>query len=452
LHGNICGRGWIGVEQVEDDLDIFATKIQVRDVDAAEIMHDPQSRQYDLSDAQYLIRRRQISRSLARLYWPDKEYELSQYYNEYDSKHQSDRQQSVHRLSILKRYVEILECYYRVYELRTLMFDAEAGLVHDVTDLPPEQVIAIARLYPNVEIIRKKRQVMKYARTAGSLKGVTLEADASPYDDNYFPYVPYFAYHTRDLDFGIPYQIMDAQREINKGDTQILHYINNLPKTKVITDNPEDADAFEQGRDITVLKGNYKIIEPPQFPLAFAQRSDRGMDKAKRISGISDDLRGLRAGGDSGVVVDIRRQQSLANISSLFDNLQWMAENISRLITSRIRQFMSEEHIGRVLGQKATPELVTVLKRLDVETYDFAIAQSPSSPTMRAENWAKIKDLMTIMPLPPDIVIEASDVVQKDQLLAMAKEAQEKQAQLQQLPAGGGLNQNAAVPQVRSAV
>ena len=299
------------------------------------------------------------------------------------------------------------------------MFDSAQGQIHDITDLAEEEIGAMIEMYPDVQVMRKKRQVMKFARTAGMLQGIHLDSGASPYEDNFFPYIPYFAYHTRDMDFGIVHNIMDAQREINKGDTQVLHWQNQFTKTRIVTDNPEDADTFEQGHDIAVLKGNYKIIPAVEYPVAFARRSETAEQKIKKISGVSDDLRGIKSGNDSGVVVDIRRQQSMSSILSLFDNLQWTAENMAPVMASRIRQFMTPEHIARVLGpEKATPEVIEFIKTRGTEVYDWAVSQAPSSPTLRAENWAKIKDLMAIMPLPPEVVIEASDIVQKDAVLA----------------------------------
>ena len=427
--GNICGRGWMGIEQVDDDLDIFRTKTIFSNVDAGEIRYDQKGRAYDLGDCDYLIRSRVLSRSLAKIVWDKKAYELSQFYSQLDSNYQSTRMDT--QWAAYRRSVEILECWYRVYELRTLLFDPNQGQVHDITDLPEEEMGAMLQMYPDVKVMRRKRQVMKFARVAGSNNGVFLDGGASPYEDNYFPYVPYFAYHTRDIDFGIVHNIMDAQREINKRDTQVLHFINQLPKTRVITDNQEDADMFEQGHDITVLKGNFKILDPPQFPLAYAKASETSERKMKVIANLPDDIRGVRGGSDSGVVVDIRRQQAMGGIASLFDNLQWTSENMAMVMASRIRQFMSPEHIARVLGQeKANPEVIQAMKTMTVETYDYAITQSPSSPTLRAENWAKIKDLMTIMPLPPEVVIEASDIVQKDAVLAdfeAKKQAMEQQ-------------------------
>jgi len=448
LNGNIAGRGWIGIEQVEDDLDLFGTKTLFSVVDTGEMRYDRKSRNYDLSDCDYLIRSRVLSRSLAKILWREKVYELSQYYSMLDGSYRSSRLYG----AMFKNEVEIFECWYRVYEMRTLAIDFEQGQIHDITDLKDEEIGGLIEQYPHLQIKQKKRQVMKYARTAGMLQGVHLDSGSSPYEDNFFPYVPYFAYHTRDMDFGIPHNIMDAQREVNKRDSQVLHYLNMLPKTRIITDNPEDADTYEQGADIAVLKGNYRIIPPPDYPLAYARASESGEAKLKKISGISDDLRGIKSGNDSGVVVDIRRQQSMSSIASLFDNLQWTSERMAKVMTSRVRQFLSHEQIARILGEeKANPEVIQAIKTLGVETYDFAIAQAPSSPTMRAENWAKIKDLMQIMPLPPEVVIEASDVVQKDQILAdfeAKKQAMEGQQIQEQAAASGGINPN-IVPEAR---
>ena len=103
-------------------------------------------------------------------------------------------------------------------------------------------------------------------RTCGATRNtsVLLEAGDSPYDDNYFPYVPFFAYRGRDIDYCIIRNLIDPQREVNKRDSQLLHLLNSAPKARVITDDPTLADKYEAGDEIlTVAKGTQHTIIPP---------------------------------------------------------------------------------------------------------------------------------------------------------------------------------------------
>lgn len=431
--GNICGRGWLAIEQQDDERDIFGTKTTIGIVDPAEIMYDRRSTKYDLSDSDYLLRIKIISRSEARIMWPDRDYELNQYYSMLDSRLASARLADS-RLTHLQKDVMILECWYRVREQLTFLLDSSTGQIHNASGFKLDQIRALKQINPNVQVVRRTVKSMRFIRTCGAINSVLLDAGPSPYDDNYFPYIPYFAYRGRDLDFGVIKNIKDPQREINKRDSQAVRALNTGVKTRVITSDATLADQLEDGRDIAVVQkgADFHIIPPPQLSTAHTSLAQANKEDLKRISGLPDDLRGFKeAAGDSGVVLDIRRQQGLQNITTLFDNLQWTAELCGKVILSRIRQFATPQQLARILGpEKGTPEIISALKQKDVEDYDMAIEQSPSSPTLRAENIAKIERLLAIMPgiIPPDIVVEAIDPPGKEQILSRMKNAAEAAA------------------------
>jgi len=442
LDGNICGRGWLGIEQIDDERNFFGTKTLISKVDPGEVMYDPKSAELDLSDADYLIRKRLIGRAKARTLWPDKEDELVYYFREIDSRIAASRGNAS---GLMKKDVPIAEFWYRILKTMAYLVDPMSGAIHDVSDIPRGELRAIVKTHPNLQVLNKHQRVMKFARTCGFNNDVVLDFGNSPYEDCCFPYVPYFAYRSRTLDFGIVKMVKDPQREVNKRDSGMLEYIIKMPKAKIISDDPTLADTFEQDSDIiTVAKGTqYNVIQPPQLPTSYAQLVANNKDDIKRISSISDDLRGIKQGNDSGVVVDIRRQQAMSSIFMLFDNLQATGELAGRVIMSRVRQYMSPEEIARIIGPQADPAVIQALKQQDVEAYDLTIEQSPSSPTLRMENFEKIKGVLAIMPelkpLVPDLIVESADVPQKEEWLnRMQNIQQQPPAPVNGVPNPGG--------------
>lgn len=439
--GNICGRGWIGIEQVDDERTFFGTKTIITRIDPGEILYDPKSKELDLSDADYLIRDRIIGRAKARMLWPDKQDQLQGYFSTLDSSLGSYRTNNIR--GMIKKDVLVREFWYRVLKTTSYLIDPLSGQIHDITDIGQAERNAIVKLHPNLQILHKHRKVMKFARTCGFTNDVVLDYGLSPYDDCYFPYVPYFAYRSRSLDFGVVKMVKDPQVEINKRDSQLMAYIISMPKAKIITDDPTLADTFEQGSEIiTIQKGaTYQVVPPAQMPAALAQIVAQNKDDIKRISSISDDLRGIKSGNDSGVVVDIRRQQAMSSIASLFDNLKSTAELAGRVLMSRIRQYMPAEEIARIIGPKAVPQAIQAIKQKDVEEYDFAIEQTPNSPTLRWENFEKIKQVLGLMPqlLPivSDIVIDSADIPNKEEWLSRMQQAASQPAPVSgQIPGG----------------
>jgi hypothetical protein len=175
------------------------------------------------------------------------------------------------------------------------------------------------------------------------------------------------------------------------------------------------------------------------------------MDGLKQISGISDDLRGIRGAGDSGVVVDIRRQQSLANVAPLFDGMARGTKQIAILLLSRMRQYMEEHEILQIIGDSynkikaddlmaagMSPEeaeaaaqeqnraytqaLAHVILADETAAYDIAVDQAQSSPTSKAEQIQKLQTLaQSGVLIPPEVTVEIVNPPKKEQIIAANK-------------------------------
>jgi len=423
MRGAISGRGWLGIEQIDSEKEIFGTTTLITVLDTGEVLYDRKSREFDLSDADYLIRVKTITRSEVRNNWPDKEKDLTAYFGFLDNDI-SKRNAPESRLSTMRRNVQIGELWYRVYKEVNIVVDSFNGGVHFVDDIPQEKIAEITQANPHLRVIKKHVKTMKLIRQCGlSSRGVLLDYGDSPYEDNLFPYVPFFGYRGRNHDFGVVKNLIDPQREINKRDSQILHMINTTPKTRIITDDSDLADRFEQGQDVVVTaKGaKFQLVPPPQFPEAHARMVESNKHDIKDISGINDNLQGNKSNSNEpGIVVSLRQKQGMTMVASLLKNLQASVELGSKLMLSRMRQFMKPEQIARILGEdtlKKYPGIVEMVLSKESEDFDIEVIQVPSSPTVRAENFVKLTQLMNLkIPIPPDVVIDASDVPQKEQI------------------------------------
>jgi hypothetical protein len=423
--GITSGRGWLGIEQVDSEKNLLETSTLFTVLDTNEILYDPKSKEYDLSDADYLIRIKTVTRSEVRANWPDKEKELTAYFGFLDEQI-SRRNAPESRLQIMRRHVQIGEHWYRVYKKVHIVIDSMNGTVHFVDDIPEERIMDAAQMNPGLQVMTKYVRVMKLVRQCGlSVRGVFLDGGDSPYDDNFFPYLPYFAYRGRNHDFGVVRNLRDPQREINKRDSQMLHLINQMPRTKVITDDADLADKFEQGEDVvTAGKGaKWDIIPHPQLPVAHAHLVESNKNDIRDISGVNENLQGQKmASNEPGIVVSLRQKQGMTMVAMLFDNMQDTVELATHIMLSRMRQFMMPQQIARILGPKIialAPELPTAILQKDVEEFDLEVIQVPSSPTVRAENFEKLEKLISLgIPVSPATVVEASDVPQKEQILA----------------------------------
>ncbi len=424
----ICGRGWLVCDQVYDDKDIFGTRTKITNADPGEITYDRKSHEHDLSDADYCRRQQFVNRGMAKLMWPDKEYELSLYYNWFNENNIDTKRTDQNLISSLRMNIMLNEFYYRVHVQKKFLIHEASGVIVNASDKTNEQIREYMYHVPDLKVVRRPGSEMRFAHTVGNpAAGVLLDYGKSPYADDYFPYIPDFAYRSRDIDFGIFKPIMDQIREGNKRTSQILHYINEMPKTRIITNDEELTNQFEQGEEIITVRDGFKftVVDPSKFPVALANLIIANGDDAKMITNITDDLKGVRKGQDSGAVVDTRKQSAMTAINSLFDNHMGSVELRGRIIMSRNRQFMSPAKFARLMGpKKADPEVINIIKARDTEDYDLSIALTPHTPGLRWENFQQIREMRKEFPeiVTPEVYIEASDVPQKDDMLANVKE------------------------------
>lgn len=445
LHKLICGRGWLVVNQEFDERDVFGTKTVIRNEDPAAITYDRKSMEPDLSDADYCRYKKIINRGLAKLLWPDKIYEINAYFDYLDSELEQRRLPDS-QMTMLRMNVVVSEFYYRTWVMKKYLLEPETGVIVDASQIEEEKIFLYKQQIPSLRVIRRPGRQMMMGHTVGNPgTGLLLSRGKSKFKHNYFPYIPDFAYRSREKDFGLVRPILDQIRESNKRSSQILNYLNEMPRTRIITDDPELAMKFENDEEIISAKKGSKwtIVQPSPFPDGLARLVIASGEDAKIILNVTDDLKGVRKGNDSGAVVDSRKQSALSAINSLFDNHMGSVELRTRVIMAMNRQYMSPAKLERIMGEKAAPEVISNIKARDTEEYDLSISLTPQTPGLRWENFQKIREMRSEFPevISPRTYVEASDVPQKDEILSEI-DAQE-QAMLEQINSG----QQPGVPQ-----
>lgn len=136
--------------------------------------------------------------------------------------------------------------------------------------------------------------------------------------------------------------------------------------------------------------------------------------------------------------------------------LQWVGLNHRVTLQEELAKMPEEQRamaMQRMMLQPGDPRLMQVI-RIENEVsdleVDITIEEGPDSPSMQAEQFQQLTQLAGALPpgtIPPDVIIAASSLRNKDQLLDMLKQQREAQAQQQQAQAP--IAQAHAVAEVR---
>jgi len=283
----------------------------------------------------------------------------------------------------------------------------------------------------------------------------------SPYADDQGrpedPYVLCSAFISRDGErYGAVRQLIGIQDEINKRRSKALHL---LSVRQVRSEKGAVEDVAAARRELARPDGWVETVPGfafevlPTGDMAQAQFSLLAEAKAEIDAvGANAALAGKVGESASGRAIQARQQGGQLELGPLFDTLRSWQHRTYRKVWGRVRQFWTgprwvrvtdepdaprwvginrpvtlADELVRELGQ-VPPELsgdarlatvVRVENRLAELDVDIVIGDAPDVVTLRQEQFTALADLARGgVPIPPEALIEASGLPDKDRLLA----------------------------------
>jgi hypothetical protein len=221
------------------------------------------------------------------------------------------------------------------------------------------------------------------------------------------------------------------------------------PKGGVWLSKGENADIESVRRTYSKAGFIGEYAGQPPIPVLPQQLSDGdmamlqfGIEAIMRITGVNAEMLGQTTQKTvSGRAIQSRQAGGLVGLGSVFMNWTETKTLIGQLIVRCIQQYYSPEKMDRIIGDAdrrlqalgfMTPDSVPPqvmyekfkqLKQIDM---DVVVSFQDASPTARAAQFTQLMQLASIgMPVPPPLIIEASDAPYKQEITAaLAKQGQ----------------------------
>lgn len=295
-------------------------------------------------------------------------------------------------------------------------------------------------------------------------------------DEHEWPLILASAYIDRDgKRYGLVQRYVSLQDEVNKRRSKSLHAINSK---RVIADQGAVADVEKARKEVHKPDGyiekqpgmEFEVQENFELSAAHFQLLQQA-ENALSITGPNAALLG-QSGSISGRAKELDQQGGAVQVSVLFDNIRDWQLRVARAVWARIRQYWDEEMFIRVtddenglkfvainqrvtqgdqaaeqfkqdpefqglpppekerviqnmaqdpamqapaVGPDGKPVMKNAVSELDV---DIIIDESPDAITIQAEEFQKLAELAKSgIPIPPDALIEASQIRNKKQIL-----------------------------------
>lgn len=336
-----------------------------------------------------------------------------------------------------KDYDEAVDLYGHAEALESTLAQ---GTTDDTYDDKPKFAVWADSKRKRVKI------VLIYYRRGGDwhwclfTKGGKLRGGKVPYlddeDRTECPLIMISAYVDRDNNrYGVVREMVSPQDEINKRRSKALHL---MTVNQVIAE--EGAVEDEQKAKNELAKPDGMVMVQPgmrfeiQKNLDLATAQFQLLQEAKSeidLMGPNASMAGKSDRGESGRAIIAQQQGGYIEMAPLTDRLNQFSKAVYRQVWNRIRQYWTEERWIRVTNDENRLRFVP-LNKTEVDEYgqptvrndvgrmmvDIIVEDVPDTVTIQQEQFDQLAQMAGAgVPIPPDVLIEASSLRNKDQLL-----------------------------------
>lgn len=428
---NLLIEGYGGVEVVVEQRRGML-EVAINRVRWEEIFYDPASREKDFSDAGYL---------------------------------------GIMKWMTLEQALDLYEGHYTGDgELEDVLQATMAGIGGSYDDRPSANFTWFDKKQKRVRIAQMYyRQRGKWHLCVFTGGGEILHQESPYLDEDGNPDCPLIlmtAYIDREnRRYGVVESLIPIQDEINARRARILQMALNRQTyglkgaVNVATLKKESADpAGHIEVDPDVAEG---AMQTGMKPFDFVPNGDQVAAQFSLLTeskeeidklGPNASLLGQLTGQQSGRAIMAQQRAGMAELAPLYDSLRDWTLRVYRAMWNRIKQFWTEERWIRVTEETQAPQFVGVnqvvgyamdpatgavvpqvqnsLAEMDV---DIIIDEAPDYVTLRQEQFEQLTQMAQAgVPVPPEIMIEASNLRDKPRLIEMIQQAQQGAQQAQQ--------------------
>lgn len=391
----IGGIGWMEPVLSFDD-DPVNGDIYLKKISPFDMMIDPHFTELDLSDADYIIRHKFLSKDKAKILYPD----VADQIDACKGVATSDvvRHQSVPNDRGKK--ILVVEYWNRVYEPVKFLVNSS-----DPADTQPwegtaEQLKVVQATNPSIKVITKKVPRIKLSTVLD--KNVLAYDGTGPGSKKIWPFIPIFCFcETSYYDMklktqGIIRALKDVQREKNKRRSNILAAVGTIPHSgwMVPKGGVDDINTLRNSSgagkifEYNPTKGAPTPLGPIEISQSLVQLEMMFADDMRQI-GANPDVLGLQQGkNDPGITIQLRQKQGLTAIQEVYDSLSYATRMLGRKIIEMMGEHWNNEKIKRIAGDylpfdDRRQEVQTEIKNMQAQ---YMQVQAPSSAGMMPEN------------------------------------------------------------------
>jgi len=413
----------------------YEPEIKVTRLPGRDVLIDPNSIEYNLSDARYVFISRWFKEEDIVAHWPEfsgTEVRMMQ---------GSTSAYTPSYFDEIKELYRLIEVFYVVPKRVTWFVNPLTGkpefltrvewrkfktMIQEGIDLPDGR-----RLDEVPEAVESVKKFIFHGIFSG---GVMLEHGPSPYNWDGFTLVQYGAYKDEDENrwFGATTMMKDPQRALNTMRRQLSHLLQTAPKGilfyetgSILNIDEYDAHSAEPNFKVEMARdslGRAKFSDQPQISNIYSVLDSTFQQSMKDVSGIQDPLMGVQTSSrEPGVTARLRLESNIAVLYILLKNFRSSRIQGGKVFMSLIQQYITTPRVIRMEGENGA-QLVEINTKLNPQVegfnditagkFDLMIDEEAENTTMRREIAQMLMELAHNNPdsIPPEVILEYLDL------------------------------------------
>lgn len=440
-----CITGWSGIRAYIDHTPGVGMEIKVRNVSWSNMIIDPTISERDLSDCSYLAMRSLMPKATLMGMYPDYAGDIRNLNPSPTNGIEFPWAPQVRIPMLDKHKLNYTEMYRKIARKQDFLFDPDTN---DLTYWDGDDALfrRVRSAYPKVQLVKKDVPVIEYGILVEDL---LVHYSENPYGCNCYPVQPFFAifeprHAPENKVKSLTSVVSDAQKAYNKRKNALLDILDTNLQSGVIYKegavlNPESLYNIRAGQNVCV-KNEYGIPEsiqqlsPVEVPTSIFQATHELETNINTLLGVNPEMFGQTQGGSedptemSGVLYRMKQASALTGMQSFFASARAGHKHFGEILMNMILANYTPEKYEKISNKKPTVELSI----RDWPKFNLVIQEG-----LIEDRNANLEHLLALrslgVPISTRMIIEASPVYNKAEIIEYAEQQEQIQAQLQQL-------------------
>ncbi|MGD8305097.1 MAG: hypothetical protein PVF17_00450 [Ignavibacteria bacterium] len=403
---------------------------------------DPYYRKQDLSDCNYIWRRKYMNNKEIASLLPEYADEIMRMQGQGGT---SDGKFYFQPETYNYGYADFLtydEYYYRTYRKGQMIVDTQSG---DSLEWPGDEnsMKEFLNAFPQLEVVD---QVIPTVQLAILVNGKTFYHGKGHFGDCY-PFVPFWCYYEPQLPY-FPWRVQGVVRDLR--DSQYLYNRRKVIELDILEStinqgwmmeegalvDPESIYQTSQGRQIVLKKGkqpgvHIQRIDPPQVPPSMIELSKILGDEISQISGVNEELLGTAEDDKAGILSMLRQGAGLVTLQKIFDQLDYSIKMVGKLLMIGFQHNLTPGKVRRIINEEPSSQFFDrYFGKFDVSVQEGSYSTTQKQLSLKQKLYFREIGI----PIPTASILEDAQIQGKNELIQQiqAEEQQQQQMAMQQ--------------------